>query len=159
MKSRAAIFDGVSGEVKELPGKGVRLVRQGAFQPRHCYSLACHPGKPQLSYVIEIMIVPTCISRIWSAAVSRIPSSVFGNKSIWSSHITRRLERVIPEWSGSAALHSRQPFLQSCKMASKTLKLPHKGHKKKGKSRCTKLFPQGFLLMLPWETSPYMSLI
>lgn len=45
------------------------------------------------TYMTEAITGPICISRVWSAAMNRISSSVLNNESIWFSHINRNLER------------------------------------------------------------------
>lgn len=63
-------------------------------------------------YMIETMRGPICISRLWPAAMNRIPSAVLNNQSIWFSHITRNLERS-SRGSGSVTLQFFWPCLQA----------------------------------------------
>ena len=64
------------------------------------------------TYMTETVTGPIRISRVWSAAMNRIPSSVLNNESIWFSHITRNLERS-PRGSVSVSLHFFWPCLQA----------------------------------------------
>ena len=64
------------------------------------------------TYTIETITGPIHISRVWSAAMNRIPSSVLNNESIWFSHIAQNLERS-PRGSGSVPLHLFWPCLQA----------------------------------------------
>ena len=121
------------GEVRELLWKGISILAlesdKGGFQPTHCYSLAMSSWEAStvFTHVIETIMISICISKISSAAMNRIPNSVLNNNSIWFSHLTKSLERVVPEGSGSAALYFSWPFLQDCKMVAKmqSIKLSH----------------------------------
>lgn len=56
-------------------------------------------------YVIEIIMIFICISKILLVVMNRIFNSVLNNNSIWFFYLIKSLERVVFEGFGSVVLY------------------------------------------------------